>query len=118
MSYLTHLECSGCGKSFEADKIQTFCLECQAPLLVRYDLKAARQHLDREEISKRPKGMWRWSELLPVLNPANRVTLGEGDCPLLSVPRSARKLDLIIYISKKKARIQLDRSKPEDWPLR
>lgn len=94
MSTLTHLECSVCGKSFEANKVQTFCSECQAPLLVRYDLEAARQHVDREEISRRPRGMWRWHELLPVVDPANRITLGEGDSPLLSVPRLAEQTGL------------------------
>jgi len=40
-SYLTHLECSQCGRSFDAGQLQTFCPDCQAPLLARYDLAAA-----------------------------------------------------------------------------
>jgi threonine synthase len=36
--------------------------------------------------------MWRWAELLPVRDPACRLTLGEGDTPLLRLERSARAL--------------------------
>ena len=42
----------------------------------------------------RPRGMWRWSELLPVDDPANFVTLGEGDSPTLSMPRLGSDLGL------------------------
>ncbi|MDR3576816.1 MAG: threonine synthase [Anaerolineaceae bacterium] len=94
MSYLTHLECSGCGNRFEVDRVQTYCPDCQAPLLARYDLKTASQNINPDEIRKRPAGMWRWHELLPVFNPENIVTLGEGDAPLLLVPRLAKKLGL------------------------
>lgn len=38
--------------------------------------------------------MWRWHELLPVLAPENQVFLGEGDMPLLSLPRLGSELGL------------------------
>jgi threonine synthase len=38
--------------------------------------------------------MWRWHELLPVLNPENQVFLGEGDTPLLTLPRLQAELGL------------------------
>jgi threonine synthase len=38
--------------------------------------------------------MWRWHELLPVIYEENIVSLGEGDAPLLSVPRLGRELGL------------------------
>ncbi len=99
MSYLTRLECSGCGNHFAVDKIQTYCPDCQAPLLARYDLKTASQQLSQDEIRRRPFGMWRWHELLPVFKSENIVTLGEGDAPLLCVPRLAKKLGLTnLYI--------------------
>lgn len=87
MSYLTHLECSACGKAFDPHKIQTYCPDCQAPLLARYNLKTASQRLDRDEFRKRPNGMWRWRELLPVYDPQNMIYLGEGDTPLLRLKR-------------------------------
>ena len=94
MSYLTHLECSACGNHFDVNKIQTFCPDCQAPLLARYNLDAARAHLDRDEFRLRPTGMWRWRELLPVFDPENMIYLGEGDTPLLHLKRMGEKLGL------------------------
>src|SRR5262245_36840598 len=86
-SKLSHLKCSGCGKEYSHHELHTFCSTCQSPLLSIYDLKSARQNVDRDEISRRPKGMWRWHELLPVLDVKNQVFLGEGDTPLLPLPR-------------------------------
>jgi threonine synthase len=83
ISYLVNLQCSDCGGIYSAEKIHTFCPDCQSPLLVNYDLNAARQHVDRDEIHQRLKGMWRWHELLPVVETQNMVTLGEGDTALL-----------------------------------
>jgi len=94
ISYLTHLQCSGCGKEYNHHEIHTFCLDCQSPLLSIYDLKSVRKQADRDEISHRPKGMWRWHELLPVLKQENQVSLGEGDTPLLSLPHLEKELGL------------------------
>ena len=93
-SYLKELICSQCGKSYSSDTVQTFCHECVAPLQAVYDLVRARAELDRDEFRKRNKGMWRWSELLPVQNETNCLTLGEGDTPLLKQTRLGETLDL------------------------
>ena len=93
-SYIAYLECSGCGHQYSYAEIHTFCPECQSPLLTIYNLKKARQHADRDEISHRNKGMWRWMELLPVLKPENRIFLGEGDTPLLPVQQLGKELGL------------------------
>lgn len=94
LSYLSHLECSGCGKEYSHQEIHTFCPDCQSPLLSNYDLKSARQQVDRDEISRRNKGMWRWHELLPVLHAENQIFLGEGDTALLKLPQLERALGL------------------------
>ena len=94
LSYITHLECSDCGREYSYNEIHTFCPNCQSPLLSIYDLKKARQEVDRDEISRRSKGMWRWAELLPVVNAENQVFLGEGDTPLLSLPQLGAELGL------------------------
>ncbi|HSQ17134.1 MAG TPA: threonine synthase [Anaerolineales bacterium] len=104
MSYLTNLSCSECGEIYNPDQVQTFCPTCQAPLLVQYDLNAARQRLDREEISHRTSGMWRWAELLPVRDPQFRLTLGEGDAPLLPLPRLGAELGLPHLFCKEEGR--------------
>ncbi len=104
MSYLANLSCSECGEIYNPDQVQTFCPTCQAPLLVQYDLNAACQLLDREEISHRKPGMWRWAELLPVRDSQFRLTLGEGDAPLLPLPRLGAELGLPHLFCKEEGR--------------
>ncbi len=94
LSYISDLQCSDCGKKFSLHEIHTYCPDCQSPILVKYDLEATRQHVDREEIHARPKGMWRWHELLPVREAQNMVSLGEGDAALLHLPRLGSALGL------------------------
>jgi threonine synthase len=93
-SYLIHLECSGCGEHYSHDEIHTFCPICQSPLLAQYDLAAARREVDRDEITRRRKGMWRWHEFLPVLDKTNIVFLGEGDTALLPITNLGKELGL------------------------
>lgn len=93
-SYLSHLQCSKCGKAYPHQQVQTFCRECQAPLLAVYDLERVRREVDREEVSRRPRGMWRWHELLPLTNPSNVIFLGEGDTALLKLANLGRELGL------------------------
>ena len=93
-SLLTGLECSGCGEKYSSDEIHTFCPNCQSPLLARYNLPTAREHVDRDAIRVRLGGMWRWHELLPVRDPQNMIYLGEGDTALLQIPRIGAELGL------------------------
>ena len=90
-SAFVSLICPECGKLFDGKTICTFCEACASPLEAQYDL-ASLNALAKESIGKRPKGLWRWHELLPVRDPTNRVTLGEGDSPLLDTPRLALAL--------------------------
>jgi threonine synthase len=90
MSYLIDLECPQCHQVFSAQKEQTFCHECHAPILARYNLAKLRGQLDRDELQHRPPGMWRWRELLPVSDLSYISSLGEGDTPLLPLPRLGR----------------------------
>jgi threonine synthase len=89
-STLTHLECSSCRKTHDADRLQNLCT-CGKPLLVRYDLKRAAQTLTREALATRVKSMWRYEEVLPG---APRVSLGEGFTPLLHATRLGDRLRL------------------------
>jgi threonine synthase len=93
-SHLSHLKCSGCDRKFSPQEIHTFCPDCQSPLLAEYDLGRVCDLVDRDEIFRRPKGMWRWHEVLPITNPENVVFLGEGDTALLKVPNLGRELGL------------------------
>ena len=92
MSYLSHLECARCGMAFDADRTWNLCPHCDKPLLARYDLEAARDQLDREEIRARAPDLWRYSELLPVRDPRFRLSLGEGFTPLFHTRRLGKCL--------------------------
>jgi threonine synthase len=93
-SFINDLVCSGCGKTYRVSDINTFCPDCQSPLLSNYDLAAVRNHVDRDEYQRRPKGMWRWHELLPVRDPLNVISLGEGDAALLHLANLGKELGL------------------------
>src|SRR5260370_3944388 len=77
------LECSECGKKYDAGSEQHLCT-CGRPLLVRYDLQRAAATLTLENLSKRARTLWRYSEVLP---PGDPVTLGEGMTPLVHAER-------------------------------
>jgi threonine synthase len=94
ISYLTDIICASCGKTYSSNMVNTYCLDCRNPLLVNYNLDSVRQHVDRDEVSRRHRGMWRWYELLPVKNPKNIVSLGEGDTALLRLPNLGETLGL------------------------
>lgn len=93
-SFLEGLTCSGCGKKYSPLQVHTFCTDCQSTLLVEYDLQAARHNTDRDEVCRRHKGMWRWHEVLPILDERNQVTLGEGDTALLPLESLGKSLRL------------------------
>ena len=90
MGYLTHLQCSLCGREYDAGKLQKLCTDCARPLLVRYDLKAARAR-GRDALVTREPTMWRYGALLPV---EDRLSLGEGFTPLLHATRLGEELGL------------------------
>jgi threonine synthase len=92
VSFLTHLECSNCGKTADAARLQTICEACGRVLFARYDLEAARAALPREKLSERPHTMWRYAEVMPVQRPENVISLGEGMTPLLRAERLGKAL--------------------------
>lgn len=93
-SALSQLVCPECGKVFNADKVQTFCQDCRGPLVANYDFSAVRTSLTRQALQARPKGIWRWGEILPVRAPAFRITLGEADTPLLRAANLGKTLGM------------------------
>ncbi|HEX9057193.1 MAG TPA: threonine synthase [Ktedonobacterales bacterium] len=98
-SFLTHLECTRCGQTCDADQLQTLCPADGGVLYARYDLARASRELNREEVAARAPGMWQIPELMPVRDPAHIVTLGEGGTPLLAAPRLGARLgfsDLLV----------------------
>jgi threonine synthase len=91
MNFVSHLECSVCAKRREAAKVHTLC-ECGGPLLVRYDLAAAKKSWTRDSLAGAVNSMWRYSTVLPVRDPAHVVSLGEGMTPLVQAARFGESL--------------------------
>jgi len=85
---VTHLECSLTGEHYQAGQVHNLS-RAGKPLLVRYDLEAARTSLTRESIAARLPGMWKWRELLP--NDADPVSLGEPETPIVPLPNVAAR---------------------------
>jgi threonine synthase len=92
--YVTHLECGLCGLRHEARRLQNLCAECGRPLLARYDLEAAARTLTKESLKTRRADLWRYREVLPVVDDENIVSLGEGWTPILRVDNLAKSLGM------------------------
>ncbi len=93
MNYLKQLVCPKCSASYPAGQAHGLC-RCGSPLLATYDLVEAIRGFRRESLVGRPETMWRYRELLPVQNPSNVITLGEGFTPLVHAQRLGRHLGL------------------------
>ena len=91
-SYIDHLECTICGGEFPYDGLATVSDCCGKVLFVRYDLPRLRREVQRSVFDSRPANMWRYNELLPVTDPAEVITLGEGGTPLLDATTLARQV--------------------------
>lgn len=63
-------------------------------LLVEYDLERAARTMTPDNLLQRPWNLWRYSEILPVRMPENRLTLGEGGTPLLQAARLGELIGL------------------------
>ena len=85
LNFVTHLECSKTGKEYPPNEVIGLS-DDHAPLLVRYDLDALSQSLDKGTLDQRPENLWRYKEFLPVREEINIVSLGESFTPLLHAP--------------------------------
>jgi threonine synthase len=92
--FVTHLECAKCGTSYEPNRLYNLCTKCGKPLLVRYDLAKAAETLKRDDLKNRVASLWRYREVLPVVNDENIVTLGEGFTPLLPARRLGAQINV------------------------
>ncbi len=93
MSFMTHLECPRCGKTYAVAEILTVC-DCGSPLYARYDLRRASTRLELKSLKPRENSLWRYREVLPVGNDESIVALGEGFSPLLHARRLGDRMGL------------------------
>ena len=84
-NYVTHLECSKTGNRYPHSEVIGLS-DNNAPILVKYDLASISKELTKEDLKLRGENLWRYSELLPVKNHENVVSLGENFTPLIPTP--------------------------------
>lgn len=90
-STITYLYCPKCKNNYDYEKIINLC-QCGSPLLVNYDYEKAATLLTKEILNQRPPTMWRYMEVLPVLDCENIISLDEGGTSLLKSTKLSDKL--------------------------
>jgi threonine synthase len=73
------------------------CPSCGGLLELIYDLGALAQAGPAALVGG---GLWRYAPVLPIADPAHRVTLGEGQSPLLECPALGRRLGVRRLLAK------------------
>ncbi len=86
LSYAAYLECARCKKEYFIHEVHAYAQCCDQPLVVKYDSPAG---FYKEDLVYREKSMWRYFEVLPVMDKSNIVSLGEGMTPILPVEKLA-----------------------------
>jgi threonine synthase len=91
MSGAVYLECTATGERHESESLQRLS-PAGKPFFARYDLEAIRDRFTLQSVKDRAPDLWRYAEVLPVRDPANVVSLGEGFTPLVDAPRLANRI--------------------------
>jgi threonine synthase len=68
---------------FSADRPVNTCTNCGSMLGCVYDYEKTKEWFVPTSVASREKSLWRYREVLPVLDQENVCTLGEGFTPLL-----------------------------------
>src|SRR6266568_2437162 len=93
-SFVSHIECTVCGRRHEAGRLLTVCAACGQMLAVRYDLPTVAASVSKDDLLRRPPGMYRFRELTPLDAGEEPITLGEGGTPFLPLPRLGQHLGM------------------------
>lgn len=89
MSYVIGLKCKECGHRVPVSPVHV-CESCFGPYEVEYDYAAMKGKVTRESISRGPKSLWRYKDLLPVDKPV--TGFHSGFTPLKRADRLAKEL--------------------------
>jgi threonine synthase len=84
------LVCIDCGAVY-ALGYRLECDKCRGLLELTYDLDTRRR---RGPALFAGPGLWRYAPVLPIADPAHRISLGEGGTPLLECPQLAARLGI------------------------
>ncbi len=94
-SLLLGLKCRVCGTVYPPRKVQ-ICMRCFGPLDPVYDYD--KFEVNKREIERRPKSLWKYIELLPILDRSKIVDIGAGFTPLIKAERLSKYLGSSLYI--------------------
>src|SRR6195256_1762953 len=90
--FMRALKCRECGREYPLTATHV-CEFDFGPLEVVYDYDRIKRSLTREAIQSRSKSMWRYRELLPVVNDPT-VGMQVGFTPLVKADRLAKRLGI------------------------
>ncbi len=102
--YETNLTCLNCGKEYPLGRMFEGCPQCReenfaANLVVDYDYELIKERIDRNVLEKRKgHGIWKYEELLPMRSEGKKITLGEGETPLLECDKLGAELGIKLYV--------------------
>ncbi|KAA3616459.1 MAG: threonine synthase [Calditrichaeota bacterium] len=92
-SYFTHLQCTKSQQHFSTSELVNLS-DIGAPVFANYDLASAKEHFPKDKIETTENSLWRYAPMLPVIDPAYRLSLGEGWTPLLQFERLSAAYEL------------------------
>ncbi len=75
---MTYQQCINCGSTYSIDEIIYVCRRCHDLLEVKYDFAEAKENMEKNNWSKRPLSVWRYTELMPIKKTTKIVSLSEG----------------------------------------
>lgn len=84
--------CPRCQATRPSSGLAQRCALCGSVLVARYDYATIGERLTPDDLVGRTKTIWRYRELLPVLDEANIVSLGEGFSPVLALQSTAKEM--------------------------
>lgn len=93
-SHVDTLRCPQCAKLYNVGLLQGYATCCNQPLVATYDYNIRIP----DDLKDRAQTIWRYRELLPVIDDSNIVSLGEGWTPVyqLSSPDGAKNVNILL----------------------
>jgi threonine synthase len=95
-SCATALVCHRCGHSYPLESTVFACPDCKKGLDVSYDYELAASHFRDFPSAERPRNIWHFEELLPIVDASAQARVGQhsGYTPLIRADRLGAELGL------------------------
>jgi threonine synthase len=95
-SCATALACQRCGNSYPLEQAVFVCPDCGKGLDVVYDYELAAKHFSEVDSAERPRNIWHFEELLPIVDASAQARVGahSGYTPLIRADRLGAELGI------------------------